>query len=129
MKKIRTTQLILDGVALPYVSGDRYSAHPAALSRQVEMVSGRVVSEDRGQVWRITYSADYISDDIYRAALGVLRSGKPFQAVFLPDDADDKIPATVLVESLTQPTFAFTSHGVPRWHGLGFTLREVRPHD
>ena len=59
----------------------------------------------------------------------MLRSGKPFQAIFLPDDADAKITATVFVESLTQPTFAFTSHGVPRWHNVGFTLREVRPHD
>lgn len=64
MKKVRTTQLILDGMALPYVSGDRYSAHPATLSRQVEMISGRVVSEERGKVWRITYSADYIDEHL-----------------------------------------------------------------
>lgn len=68
MKKVRTTQLILNGVALPYVSGDRYSAHPATLSRQVEMISGRVVSEERGKVWRITYSADYIDDTTCRTA-------------------------------------------------------------
>ena len=119
MKKVRTTQLILDGVALPYVSGDRYSAHPATLSRQVEMISGRVVSEERGKVWRITC----------RAALAVLRAGTPFTAAFLPDNGDELVSAEVLVESLTDPTFAFTSHGVPRWHNVGFTLREVRPHD
>jgi hypothetical protein len=129
MKKVRTTQLILNGVALPYVSGDRYSAHPATLSRQVEMISGRVVSEERGKVWRITYSADYIDDTTCRAALAVLRAGTPFTAAFLPDNGDELVSAEVLVESLTDPTFAFTSHGVPRWHNVGFTLREVRPHD
>ena len=88
MKKVRTTQLILDGVALPYVSGDRYSAHPATLSRQVEMISGRVVSEERGKVWRITYSADYIDATTCRAALAVLRAGTPVTAAFLPDNGD-----------------------------------------
>lgn len=128
MMKTRTTQLILNGIALPYVSRDRYSAHPVTLSRQVEMISGRVVEEQRGKVWQISYGADYIGDALCRQALAVLRGG-PFTAAFLPDDGDELISATVRVESLTDPTFAFTSHGVPRWHNIAFTLREVRPHD
>lgn len=129
MMKVRTTQLIVGGVVLPYVSHDRYSAHPDDLSRQVEMISGRVVKERRGKVWRISYSADYLDEATKNAALAVLRGGASFQAVFLPDDGTEMVTATVLVESLTPPTFAFTSHGVVRWHNLAFTLREVTPHD
>lgn len=128
MKK-RTTQLILGDVVLPYVSGDRYSAYPDMLSRQVEMISGRVVEEQRGKVWRVSWSCDYLPTETKDAALAVLRSGEPFQAVFLPDNGTEMVAATVLTESLTPPTFAFTSHGVVRWHNLAFTLREVTPHD
>lgn len=128
MSRIRTQQLILNGVALPYVSRDRYSAHPVTLSRQVEMISGRIVEEQRGKVWQISYSADYIGDALCRQALEVLRGGS-FTATFLPDNGDELISTTVRVESLTDPTFAFTSHGVPKWHNLAFTLREVAPHD
>lgn len=128
MKK-RTTQLILGDVVLPYVSGDRYSAYPDMLSRQVEMISGRVVEEQRGKVWRVSWSCDYLPTETKDAALEVLRSGEPFQAVFLPDNGTEMVAATVRTESLTPPTFAFTSHGVVRWHNLAFTLREVTPHD
>ena len=36
---------------------------------------------------------------------------------------------TFLVDSITQPTFAFSKGGVGLWHNVGFTLREVKPHD
>lgn len=129
MKKTRTTQLIIGDVVLPYVSRDRYSAYPEDLSRQVEMISGRVVEERRGKVWRVSYSADYLDDATKNAALAVLRGGTSFPAVFLPDTGAEMVTATVRTESLTPPTFAFTSHGIVRWHNLAFTLREVTPHD
>lgn len=127
--KTRTTQLIIDGVALPYVAHDRFCAYPDTLSRQVEMVSGRVVSEQRGKVWRVSYSCDYLDDAARNAVLAVLRSGEPFVASFLPDDGTEMVAATMRAESLIPPTFAFTSHGVVRWHNLSFELREVDPHD
>lgn len=126
--KTRTTQLIIGGVVLPYVAHDRYRAYPDMLGRQSEMISGRVVEEQRGKVWRVSYSCDYLPTETKDAALAVLRSGEPFEAVFLPDNSTEMVAATVRTESLTPPSFAFTSHGVVRWHELTFTLREVTPH-
>lgn len=127
--KTRTTQLVLAGVALPYTSRDRYRAYPDTLSRQAEMISGRMVAEQRGKVWRVSYSCDWLDDATKNAVLATLRSGEPFEAVFLPDNGTEMVPATMRTESLTPPSFAFTSHGAVRWHNLSFTLREVRPHD
>lgn len=49
--------------------------------------------------------------------------------VYLPDDSDTMATGTFLVESMTQPTYAFSRNGVGLWHNVGFTLREVTPHD
>lgn len=124
------TQLILNGqVALPYASGDKYKCYPATLSQQVEMISGRMVEEVRGHVQKIEYSYDYMGNELLRAVLGILRSGTSFPVAYLPDEGDQLVTGIFLLESLTQPSFAFSRGGVPYWHGLAFTLREVQPHD
>lgn len=125
-------QLILDGVYMPPVSGDRYSCPEVPLTTQVEMISGRVVTEVRNsggryKVWKPSASYDYIEDATYRAALAVLRSGKPFPAVVLPDNSTEMVSGAFLVESLTPATFAFDDGGAV-WRGLAFQLREVSPH-
>ena len=125
-------QLILDGVYMPPVSGDRYSCPEVPLTTQVEMISGRTVIEVRNaggryKVWKVSVSYDYIEDTTYRAALEVLRSGKPFHAVVLPDNSTEMVSSMFLVENLTPATFAFEDGGAV-WRGLAFTLREVSPH-
>lgn len=123
------TQLIIDGIYLPKTSHDRYSCYEDLLSTKLEMISGRVVSEIRGKVWRVSYSYDYMGNDLCRQVLAVLRSGKPFPASVLPDNDDTMVVSEFLVESLTPPTFAFAKSGTPMWHNLSFALREVSPHD
>ena len=81
-------QLILNGVRLPEASGDKFSCWEEVLTRQVTMVTGRVVLEalePASRIWRASYTFDYMGNDTLRQVLAVLRSGAPFPAVVLPD--------------------------------------------
>lgn len=124
-------QLIIEGILLPYTRKDQYSCWEEPLTRQVDMISGRQVVETIGtkyKVWKVSWSYDYMGNDLLRQILAVLRSGKPFLASALPDNADEMITSTFFLESMTQPSFAFDKRGVGLWHNLNFTLREERPH-
>ena len=124
------TQLILNSnIALPYTSGDKYCCYPGTLAQQVEMISGRMVEEERGHVQMIKYAYDYMGNDLMRQALTVLRRGKSFPVAYLPDEGDELVSGIFLCTSITQPTFAFSRYGVSYWHNFAFTLREVKPHD
>ena len=124
------TQLILNNeIYLPKTSRNKYRCYPATLSRQVEMISGRIVSEVRGHVQMIEYAYDYMGNELMRRALAVLRSGEPFTVTYLPDEGEDLQTGIFITQSLTNPTFAFAKGDKPYWHNFAFVLREVSPHD
>ena len=125
-------QLILDGIVMPEVSKNKYKAEEVSLSKQVEMISGRIVLEEQGKVWMISCSYSYLYDKdgtVLPAVLNTLRGSKPFVATFLPDNGNELLASTFIATSITSPSISFSSGGVPYWTGLAFTLREVRPHD
>ena len=122
------TQLIINGIYLPETSRNRYACYPVLLSDSITMISGRMVQEVRGKVQKIHYEYDYMGNDLCRQLLSVLRAGKPVTVVYLPDEGDEMQSGEFVVESLTNPTFAFSKRGVPYWHDIAFTLREVKPH-
>lgn len=122
-------QLVLNGVLLPRSSHDRYACWEEDLSVQVDMISGRRVIESRGKIWKASYQFDTMGNETLRKVLAVLRSGAPFPATVLPDISDEPVTSTFLVESITQPTFAFEVDGKAVWHNLAFTIREEEPHD
>ena len=124
------TQIILnDTIFLPQVSRDKYSCWEEMLSVQLEMISGRVVIEKRGKVWKASYEYDYMGNDLMRQALAVLRSGAPFRAAVLPDNSDELITSVFITEELSPPKFAFSRNGTPYWHNFSFVIREEEPHD
>lgn len=124
------TQIILgSNLALPETSRGKYRCYPATLSQQVDMISGRRVLEVRGHVQMVEYAYDYMGNALMRQVLSLLRANATVQAAYLPDDGDELVPSTFVVESMTQPVFAFDRYGVPYWHDFSFVLREVRPHD
>nr|DAE47309.1 MAG TPA: hypothetical protein [Caudoviricetes sp.] len=122
-------QLIVNGIYLPETSKDKYQCYPGELSVNVEMISGRTVREVRGHVQMITWSYDYMGNTLWRQLAAVLRGNTAFPVSYLPDDGDAMATGTFLVDYITQPTFAFSKGGVGLWHNVGFTLREVTPHD
>lgn len=122
------TQLVLESKPLPEVWNDRYACWEETLSVQVDMISGRRVVEERGMVWKVKWSYDYLDNDTTQALLAILRSRKPILAAALPDNGTEMISSMFVVESLTNPTFLFDDNGTPCWGGLGFVLREEEPH-
>ena len=123
------TQLIINGITLPESSGGKYKCYEGTLSDQIDMISGRRVTEVRGHVWCIEWSYDYMGNELTRQLLAALRSGAALTVKFLPDSGDDMKTSTFLCEDLTPPVFAFSRSGKPYWHDIAFPLREVRPHD
>lgn len=124
------TQINLkNNLPLPEVSRDKYACWEEMLSVQVDMISGRRVIEQRGKVWKVSYSYDYMGEVMLRAVLKVLRGDAPFVATVLPDDSDEPVTSTFVVESMSQPTMAFSRRDKAYWHNISFTLREERPHE
>lgn len=123
------TQLIINGIVLPEISGGKYKCYEGTLSDQIEMISGRVVTEVRGHVQFIEYSYDYMGNELVRQLLSALRAGTALTVKYLPDSGDSMKTSTFICEDLTPPVFAFSRSGKPYWHDISFTLREVRPHD
>ena len=123
-----SSPLIINGLYCPEPDFDGYRAWEDTLREQVTMISGRIVEEVRGKVWRVEYTSGRMSDALTRQLLTALRAKGSKPVTFLPDDSDDMKASTFLVESLTPPTLAFFDGTEPVWTGLAFTLREVKPH-
>lgn len=122
-------QITLEGgIVLPETSRDKYSCWEEVLTVDVEMIYPRVVMEERGRVWRASYSYDYMGNALMRQVLAVLRSGAPFLATVLPDSRDAPVTSRFICTQLTQPTFAFSRSGKPFWHNFSFSIREEEPH-
>lgn len=125
-------QIVIGNVKLPEVSRDNYSCWEELLSVQVDMISGRRVIERRGKVWKVSYSYDYLGENTLRLLLAVLRAGTPVIATVLPDDRDETVTSTFVVESVSNPTMAFSRRKGDTenafWHKISFVLREERPH-
>ncbi len=122
------TQLIINGLVLPETSRDRYSCYEQDIGTQLEMISPRLVTELRGKVQIISWSYDYLGDELCRPLLNVLRSGGSFPVSYLPDTGDTLVTSRFLKTQLTNPTFAFSRNGKAYWHNIAFTLREVSAH-
>ena len=121
------TQLIINGVRMPYASRDRYQAKEELLGETREMISGRVTTEGRGLVYFVRYEYDYILPEIWNTISPYLKNKKAFPCTFLTTEGEMK-GANMVCTELTQPSFAFDINGKAYWHNIAFTLREERPH-
>lgn len=118
---------IIGGILLPPPGFDKYSCWEEPLKVQKTMISGRMIEEIRGSVYRVSYVSDYIDDETRKQALAVLRGG-PFIATLLPDNSDELVTSSFLATSITPPKLLAMDRTRPIWHGLAFGLREERPH-
>lgn len=126
------TQLILNGVVLPESVKGGYKITKEPLSRNVEMISGRMVRELRGNVWHITYQFGYFAEDLKNEVLAACEKGKrePIVCGFLPQESSGELTySDFYVISVTRPTFMWSREGKPLWGDFVVELREVRPHD
>lgn len=122
-------QLIINDVRCPTTTRDRYYSYPQELKETLTMADGTMVEEVVGIVQRIGYSYDKMEDGVYRELLAAIRGGGVKTVSYLPDDTSTElVTSRFIVESITQPTLQFYLNQTPRWHNVGFTLREAEPH-
>ena len=86
----------------------------------------RQTAERSGRL--VMYAENYIYATPVQRAAQLLRAKGSKAVAFLPENGDELIPSTFLVESLTPPVLAFFDGTDPVWKGLAFSLREVKPH-
>lgn len=120
------TQLIINGVELPYVKGGGYTCYAEPLTRQLTMASGRMVSEVTGTVWVVEYECQTMPNATYRSLIAAL--GGVLDVQFLPDTGDELIHGEFLCTERPKPKLAFVHHGEPVWEIGRMSLREVNPH-
>lgn len=129
------TQLILDvagmGVALPESIKGGYTAFEEDLTVEVEMISGRLVKELRGKIWRVNYQYGFFNDADRARVVSACRSGRnsPIICTFLQPETENTITSTFFVTAFTEPKFMWSADGKPMWADFSVSLREVRPHD
>ena len=136
-------QLILDvggeAIELPESRKGGYNAYREELSQQIQMISGRLVKEVRGTVWRVSYQYGYFDDDTAQKVLEACEKGRksPLICSFLTQGSHDMLTSSFFVTSFTRPKFMWsrivTENGeektVPMWADFSVELREVKPSD
>ncbi len=137
----RMTQLILDiegsAVSLPESRKGGYAAELAPLSVDVEMVTGRVVRELRGEVWKIEYQYGYFTPEMKDRVIAACRKGRrePIKCEFLPpESAGPRLVSRFWVMEFKHPKFFWSrpdslGRPVPMWGDFSLSLREVKPGD
>lgn len=123
-------QLILDGMQLPESQEGGYRAWEEDLTVGVEMISGRLVRESRGVVWKISYQYGWFNDADRARILAAMRKGRKYAitCAFLPPEGDELITSNFCVTKSTEPKFMWSTDGKPLWGDFSLELREERPH-
>ena len=136
-------QLILDvggeAIELPESRKGGYNAYREELSQQIQMISGRLVKEVRGTVWRVAYQYGYFDDATAQKIIAACEKGRkiPIICSFLPQDSEDMLTSSFFVISFTRPKFMWSriaeengeEKTVPMWADFSVELREVKPSD
>ncbi len=110
------------------------------LSVDVEMVTGRMVRELRGNVWYVSYQYGFFSDSEKNDLIAVCQKGQgqSIRCGFLPPNSSQALTySDFLVTSFTYPKFMWSRLApsgdvlapVPMWGDFALELREVRPSD
>lgn len=138
------TQLILDtegyNISLPESQRGGYTVELRPLSVDVEMVTGRMVRELRGNIWYIAYQYGFFTDAEKNKLISTCRKGQrqSVRCGFLPPDSVEALAySDFLVTSFTYPKFMWSrmagsggnTSPVPVWGDFALELREVRPSD
>ena len=132
------TQLILDtgneGITLPEVIKGAYKPRKEDLGETVTMISGRMVKELRGRVWRISYARGWFDDIEKDKVIAACERGReqPITCQFLPPNGTEFITSKFFVTDFTYPVFQWSTEGEtpkPLWVNFAVELREVKPHD
>lgn len=134
------TQLILDttgyNIVLPESIEDGYIVTRSPLYVDVQMITGRLVRELRGYVWKISYQYGYFTDEMKNNIIAACEKGQstPINCGFLTQESADKLQySDFFVTSFTRPKFMWSrtenEEIIPMWADFNFELQEVKPSD
>jgi hypothetical protein len=135
------TQLILDtmgnNIVLPESQKGGYQCYRDDLGDEVEMITGRVVREIRGTVWRVSYQYGYFDESTRIKLMESCEKGRktPITCSFLHQESTDLTlkSSNFYVESFTRPKFMWSTNEegdiTPMWADFSIELREVQPSD
>ena len=121
------TQLIINGVAYPKTSRDKYKCYRVPAGEQIRMANLEMVYELRGSYTCISYAYDYFEPELMRQCLKDLRGKEELEVSYLPDDGTEMQSGFFRCTKLPQPTFAFGRGGRAYWHNIDFELEAVEP--
>jgi hypothetical protein len=100
------------------------------------MVTGRMVRELKGTVWRLSYQYGYFDQATMKKIIEVCEKGQntPITCGFLPQGSDAELTySDFWVESYERPKFYWSrsenGETIPMWGGFAVELREVEPND
>lgn len=133
-------QLILDvgeyAVLMPESQKGGYEAWEEQLTVDLTMISGNMVKEVRGSVWRVNYQYGFFDDEMKNRVIAACRKGQreAILCSFLPPNGDDLLISEFFVTAYTNPKFRWSrlnesEKAVPVWADFAVELREVEPHD
>lgn len=133
-------QLILDttgyGIILPESRKGGYAAQFTPLHEDVEMITGRLVRELRGNVWVLDYQYGYLTTEMKNRVIAACEKGKrePITCAFLKPDSGGALSySRFFVTEFKYPKFYWSrsNNGTPTplWGDFSLTLREVKPSD
>lgn len=129
------TQLILDmggvAISLPESIKGGYKSWEEDLCSEVVMISGRMVTELRGSVWRVSYQYGFFNDVDRKRIISACRKGRrePIICSFLPPESEDMITGNFWVTSFSEPKFIWSvENGKPMWADFSVELRETKSH-
>lgn len=124
-------QLRINGIDYPEAVGSEgsYRAYNSKLKQNVEMISGRLVEEVRGEVAIIEYSYLWFDDDLLRACLAAYRSQESVSVVYLDSESSELKSSRFIFTAFSSPSYLMEVDGKAYWTNISFTLREVSPHD
>ena len=135
------TQLILDAdgynLVLPESRKGGYTPVFSPLSVDVEMITGRLVRELRGNVWKIDYQYGYFTEDMKNLVIAACEKGKrePITCGFLPPTSTSALNySRFWVMDFSYPKFYWSRPKpdgtiIPLWGDFNLSLREVKPGD
>lgn len=118
-------QLMINGVAYPETTHDRYKCYTEDLGEDMRMVNSRLITEVRARIVVIEYSYDYFKDALMRTCLRDLRGGADLEVQYLAPEENALQSGVFRCTRKPSPTFAFSVNGSPRWHNISFKLEEV----
>lgn len=124
------TFLVIDGVWIEDMESNTCKVYEKDMSVYLEMISGRMVSEERGRAWVIELSFSSLNADALASLNAALADRRKHTITFLPPDGGTELRVSEFyLTSRPAPALASWVDDLPEWTDFNFVFEEVKPHD